>query len=477
MKIKNPRSFTVRFFLLTLMVLLFSGIALAETPEQRIVGGQEADPGEWPWQVALVQKGEDAYFGQFCGGSLLSAGWVLTAAHCVEDTVASEVDVIAGIHDLRTPDPDYQRVAVSTIAVHPEWDPNTYDNDIALLKLNSSILPRPASGSVLPIAFANLVPANAGSLAGQTATVTGWGNRAAQPDPGGSDFPDRLHEVQVPIITNADCQAGYPSLTANMLCAGFDEGGKDSCQGDSGGPLVIPASGNNWQQAGIVSYGDGCAKPGKPGVYTRVSQYIEWINTTMGGTTGDNLVFLPVSLNMSAPVAQPLRNGNFEDGPVVWRQFSQQGWDLIYNKANLPEEVPPHGGEWAAWLGGDDGERAYLEQSVVVPQSSPYLSYFHWIESEDTCNNDFAFVFANNNKIKEYTLCSSADTNGWRRQSIDMRSYAGQSVTIRIEVVTDSSLVSNLFLDDVAFAASARDVTATIINEVPTGITVKKTRK
>lgn len=474
MNLFNHRFLIPRLSLLGAFLFLLTGIALADAPEQRIVGGQEADPGEWPWQVALVQKGEDPYFGQFCGGTLIAASWVLTAAHCVENAIASELDVIAGIHDLRNPDPDYRRVAVSGITVHPDWDSDTYNNDLALLKLATAVPARPANGAVLPIAYANLVPANVGPLSGATATVTGWGNRAAQPDPGGSDFPDRLHEVQVPVITNAECQGAYSSITENMICAGLPEGGKDSCQGDSGGPLVVPASGNSWQQAGIVSFGEGCAKPGKPGVYTRVSRYIGWITSTIGGSGGDNLTFLPIVLNVTAAPIQPLQNGNFEAGPVAWRQFSQQGWELIFPKEDLPQQIPPHGGNWAAWLGGDDSERAYLEQLVTVPQASPYLTYFHWIESEDSCDKDYAAIYANSIKITEYTLCSSADTNGWRRQAVDMRTYAGQAVTIRFQVETNASKVSNLFLDDVAFAASAR-ATTEAVQRVSEGSTISKT--
>lgn len=465
-----------RIFLLVALIFVFAGVALADTPQQRIVGGQEATPGEWPWQVALVQKGEDPYFGQFCGGSLISASWVMTAAHCVEGTVAAELDVIAGIHDLRVPNPDYRRVAVSTIQIHPDWNPTTYNNDIALLKLSIPIPARPASGAVLPIAFVNLVPANVGPLTGQTATVTGWGNRAAQPDPGGSDFPDRLHEVEVPIISNADCQGAYGGITENMLCAGLPQGGKDSCQGDSGGPLVVPASGSSWQQAGIVSFGEGCAMPGKPGVYTRVSRYITWINTTIGSGGGTNLTFLPISLYVTTPTPQPLRNGGFESGPVVWREFSQQGWELIYKRPDMPTGVTPHGGDWVAWLGGDDNERAYIEQLVTVPQNTPYLAYFHWIDSEDSCNNDYAAFFANNVKVKEYTLCGQSETNGWRRQSIDLRAYAGQTVTIRFQVDTDGSLVSNLFLDDIAFAANARQASDDSAPMIQTEAAVYKER-
>ncbi len=133
---------------------------------------------------------------------------------------------------------------------------------------------------MLPISGAHLVPADVGPLVGVTATVTGWGNRL----PNGQDYPAALQEVEVPIQSNADCRQAYPGgITDNMLCAGLPEGGKDSCQGDSGGPLVVfSAARSRWELAGIVSWGLGCAAPGLPGVYTRVSRFHRWIADETG---------------------------------------------------------------------------------------------------------------------------------------------------------------------------------------------------
>ncbi len=125
-----------------------------------------------------------------------------------------------------------------------------------------------------------LVSENVGPLVGLESTVTGWGNRL----PGSVDYPAALHEVEVPIVSNSDCQIPYGSaITEAMLCAGLPEGGKDSCQGDSGGPLVVFSNARSrWELAGIVSWGSGCAVPGVPGVYTRVSSFARWVAQETG---------------------------------------------------------------------------------------------------------------------------------------------------------------------------------------------------
>ena len=265
-----------------------------------IVGGREADPGEWPWQVALINSGGDLYWDQFCGGSLIDPGWVVTAAHCVENRLPDTLQVVAGIHNLVEPDEGYVLRNVSQIIINPAYTMAArYDSDIALLKLAEPVVFRPA-GSGLPIAGLRLVPAGSGPLTGIMSTITGWGNM----DPIGTNYPATLQEVEVPIISNADCATTYgDSLTANMLCAGLPEGGKDSCQGDSGGPLMVyNNAARRWELAGIVSWGSGCAQPGAPGVYTRVSNFGQWV-LDMTGITYSPDFQLTVSPNSAAVCA------------------------------------------------------------------------------------------------------------------------------------------------------------------------------
>ncbi len=257
--------------------------AQGETPPPpEIVGGAPADPGEWPWQVALVHgdaSGPNFWYDQFCGGSLISAQWVVTAAHCVTNGTAavspSSVDVVAGIYDLWEPASGYQQRNVASIVVHPSWNPSTMDYDIALLKLASPVT-LGGSGETKTAAVP-LVPSGIGALTGTTSWVTGWGYTYSTPE-----FPDELYEVSVPIIANSVCNDASHyngAITDRMLCAGYDAGGHDSCWGDSGGPLVVWNSGQ-WQLAGIVSWGDDCAQPYKQGVYTRVSEFVDWITNT-----------------------------------------------------------------------------------------------------------------------------------------------------------------------------------------------------
>ncbi len=436
-----------------LILLLAVGAAPAQdinSPE--IVGGQEADPGEWPWQVALVKKanGADLYNGQFCGGTIVAADWVVTAAHCVEGRTTAYLDIVAGIHNLGSPDPNFQRRTISQIIKHPGWNSSTFDNDIALLKLSSPIAERNASGGTLPIRYAKLVPDNIGDLADKNVAVTGWGNRA----PGGQDYPTKLHEVVVPVATNTACANAYAPdpITANMLCAGTT--GKDSCQGDSGGPLVYKNSGT-WQLAGVVSWGIGCANPDVDylGVYARVSRYIGWINGYIAPPpVGKNKVFFPVTLSP----AYTLRNGNFESGPGVgWSEHSTNGWPLVIDKTLLPQDLNPHSGSWAAWLGGADNETSTLSQPVTIRSAAKILSFYQWIAHKDNCGNDVARVLVNNSKVLETKLCQTANTKGWRKVTLNLGAYVGQTVTLKFVVVTDSSLNSNWFIDDVALSATA----------------------
>uniref|UniRef100_A0A3B3I9T3 Peptidase S1 domain-containing protein n=1 Tax=Oryzias latipes TaxID=8090 RepID=A0A3B3I9T3_ORYLA len=229
----------------------------------RIVGGQDAPAGFWPWQVSLQGSRH------FCGGSLINNQWVLTAAHCFPS--ASGVTVVLGLQSLQGSNPNRVSRTITTLIVHPNFNSATQNNDIALLQLSS------------PVTFTNYItpvclPSTGSTFySGVNTWVTGWGTiRSGVSLPA----PQTLQEVQIPIVGNRRCKCSYGAslITDNMMCAGLLAGGKDSCQGDSGGPLVIKQN-IRWIQAGIVSFGKGCALPNFPGIYTRVSQYQTWINT------------------------------------------------------------------------------------------------------------------------------------------------------------------------------------------------------
>uniref|UniRef100_A0A7N6AI96 Peptidase S1 domain-containing protein n=1 Tax=Anabas testudineus TaxID=64144 RepID=A0A7N6AI96_ANATE len=233
----------------------------------KIVGGQVASAGSWPWQVSLQISRR-----HFCGGSLINDQWVLTAAHCTTWTSASSVTVYLGLQSREGYNPNQQFRRVSLIINHPRYISITQVNDIALLKLSSPVT---FTNFVLPVCLA---ASDSTFYSGTDSWVTGWGATAS----GANTISQDLREVKVPVVGNRQCNCDYGvgTITNNMMCAGLSSGGKDFCQGDSGGPMVSK-QGSRWIQSGIVSFGEGCALPNFPGVYTRVSQYQSWINSTI----------------------------------------------------------------------------------------------------------------------------------------------------------------------------------------------------
>jgi peptidyl-Lys metalloendopeptidase len=146
-------------------------------------------------------------------------------------------------------------------------------------------------------------------------------------------------------------------------------------------------------------------------------------------------------------------NGNFESGSANWTQYSTHGWTVI--TTSFPGGVTPHSGSYAVWLGGDYDEISYVQQQVTISAGAPYLVYWHWIASEDLCGYDFGGVLVNGSVVDVYDLCSSANTGGWVKHSVNLSAYIGQSVMVQIRSETDSVLNSNLFVDDVSLQASA----------------------
>lgn len=231
----------------------------------RIVGGTVATAHEYPWQVFLLISTSEGTF--MCGGSVIMRQYVLTAAHCVTDELgdpynASQIRVYAGVHDRRVL--GNGRVQSRTglqLYVHSGYDPESYDYDIALIKLNGLLtintyvktiqLAKPTETTL----FAN----------GLDVTVSGWGTTAE-----GGSTSVYLRKTTVDIIARATCNAtnSYAGAVTNrMLCAG--RAGKDSCQGDSGGPLFV-RQGSTYKQVGVVSWGNGCARARFPGIYTNL---------------------------------------------------------------------------------------------------------------------------------------------------------------------------------------------------------------
>ncbi|XP_038143516.1 tryptase-like [Cyprinodon tularosa] len=243
----------------------------------RIIGGQDAQPGAWPWQVYFTTNDSS------CGGSLINDQWVLTAAHCINRDDLYHTDVHLGVSQLDVSSPNKLTRKLSEIICHPDYHSYTSENDICLLKLSAPIN---FTNYIQPVCLAS---ENSTFHDGVTSLVTGFGVTD-------SGQTSTLQEVEVPIVGNNRCTCYYQDLfniylllfedldTNNYLCAGLQQGGKDSCQGDSGGPLVVQNQNSSmWVQAGVVSFGEGCAKPMKPGIYTRVSKYQRWISDTVTG--------------------------------------------------------------------------------------------------------------------------------------------------------------------------------------------------
>ena len=240
--------------------------ALVPRPAVAVVGGKEAELGEWPWQVALLQDNAVV-----CGGSLLALDVVVTAAHCTDGVAAEDLRVMAGSIDLTG-----ERRDVVEIEVHEEYDTETTRNDIALLRLET---PFDASDRIAPVAVPDAATSAALVRPGAPAVVTGFGATS-------EDGPTSraLREAELDVLSDDVCERRYaedgdPVFGDSQVCAGVDRGHVDACYGDSGGPLVVPADDerSSWFLVGLVSWGAGCGRALRPTVYTEVSAYTDWI--------------------------------------------------------------------------------------------------------------------------------------------------------------------------------------------------------
>ncbi|XP_071954226.1 serine protease 27-like [Antedon mediterranea] len=231
-----------------------------DTP--RIIGGEDSDQGEWPWMVSLQYNNQ-----HICGASVINEKWAVTAAHCINrnidaySIVAGERDINDGERDLN----DGERIDVEEIIIYPYYNDYTSDSDIALILLAT---PLTFNDNIQPICYSDTK-----FEPGTQCYVAGWGVS------GDGSLPSILQYTNVPLVDIEECRRNLSgsTVTDNMICAGHPEGGKDSCQGDSGGPLMC-VNGSTWHLVGITSWGYGCAEPNFPGVYTRVSQFVDFIN-------------------------------------------------------------------------------------------------------------------------------------------------------------------------------------------------------
>jgi len=236
--------------------------------DERIVGGFEAEEHQWPWIVALFI--DDQWF---CGGSLITDDFVLTAAHCVEDS--SSFDVWAGAHNVRASS-EPERIEITSYDgwTHPQWDSNTLSNDLALIRLPQKIT---FTDNIRPACLPK--PGQTADV-GMVVTPIGWG----RPSDSQSSISDVLRMVKdIPIMSNSDCDAVYGIVGPGVVCIDT-AGGKGTCNGDSGGPLGwYDDSTERWIECGIVSFGAsaGCER-NYPAGFTRTEYYLDWIKEQAG---------------------------------------------------------------------------------------------------------------------------------------------------------------------------------------------------
>ncbi|TRY59941.1 hypothetical protein DNTS_035195 [Danionella cerebrum] len=228
----------------------------------RIVGGVAASPGAWPWQVD-IQMGAS---GHICGGSVIAKNWILSAAHCFpKPQEVSAYRLFMGRHLLHGTNQFEMVSQVERVVIADGYSDPEKGGDLALVQLRS------------PVSWSDRIQPVCLPFGGFQFIISLTGSGI-------------LQEVQVPIIDQSSCQLVYQVLSpdfatidirSDMICAGLMEGGKDSCQGDSGGPLVCPFDNGTWIQAGIVSFGLGCAQKNRPGIYSRVSSFASLIRNTV----------------------------------------------------------------------------------------------------------------------------------------------------------------------------------------------------
>ncbi|NP_956439.2 ovochymase-1 precursor [Danio rerio] len=364
-----------------------------EVEESRIIGGKEAWAHSWPWQVSLQYNDVPT-----CGGAILDQLWVITAGHCFKRYKKPSMwNAVVGLHNLdNANESSRESIQVQKIFSHKNYNQKTNENDIALLKLQSPLV---FSKFVRPIGvFNNDLPPLV------TCTVTGWGS-VTENGPQAS----RLQEVNVTVYEPQKCNRFYRGkVLKSMICAGANEGGMDACQGDSGGPLSC-FDGERYKLAGVVSWGVGCGRAQKPGVYTTLYHYRQWMVSSMRGE-------LAVEADSDAQCGQAkMEPCRLPDG-LAQVVSTENGAFKVENVS----EACPNAWPWQASLQNDDTH--YCSGVLVHPR---------WVLAPRHC-----LV-----KAGDVVVLGAHDLNFMSGQTVDVESVQSLSHNGRNRTVSDLSMI------------------------------------
>ncbi len=360
--------FAAPLLLLTLAPFAASAAPLAPT----IIGGEQSPQGAYPWMAAVVVHGGNAYLTQYCGATLIHPRWALTAAHCFLDLNGHlnpqlAVDLVIGRSDLWYGS-DGVRVESVGAQIYPGFSLYTMDGDLALVELAQPVTSQGVLRLLGPSAIDGTLPA-----AGSSALALGWGDTNISSLV--ESYPSSLYQVTLPVVASQVCGptvAGLP-ITDNMLCAGLAAGGKDTCQGDSGGPLLVQGERGEWLQAGITSFGEGCAEPNEYGVYTRVANFTSWISDTICSSeerpaaTQLNVTLSGNHATATLPAASGANGYRLYYAP--WPQMSPVGFIDLYEQTSFAIDLPAGSGWYAAVMPYNDNCLGPLSniETIQVP--------------------------------------------------------------------------------------------------------------
>jgi len=269
-----------------MLKLLILGLAItstngspAKTPlkasfQDRIVGGQEAQPHAYPWQISLQYRDFIIIpYYHTCGATIIDELHIACAAHCIDGRKESHFQVVAGAHNIDLPEANKQKVGVAAMWMHEGYNSQLITNDVSILRLDA---PLQFNEFVQPLPLAE---SGNDPVDGTICINSGWGSTSHTSS---AQMPSKLQYVEIPIVGRETCQADYNGINGvdeGMVCAGKSEGGISPCSGDSGGPLFCPAADGAWYLAGIVSWGMiPCGQPNYPGVFTNVGYFRDWID-------------------------------------------------------------------------------------------------------------------------------------------------------------------------------------------------------